>query len=431
MAFRFRKSFKIAPGIRLNVGKNGLSSVSMGPRGASISVGKQGTYANVGLAGTGISVRKRIDRKTEQTRIAKVQEKLERLEKMQEALAKVKLSLDEKGSINALNSFGEPLSRSETKLMWEQQADTIGEWLQNRMDEINGDIDLLENIYQDTPDPNNFPEYIIKKFDEPKPKEPYFANKPQKGNIPTLGFFTKFFQSKRDAHQRKIEEIETAYKESLKQWNEKRSKALHEYEAELKNWEERKEKFDKKEIDFKKNFSTLIKEDVNSMEQMLEDVLNNLSWPRETLISYEIEDNGKEIWVDIDLPEIEDLPQKVATIASTGRKLNIKNKAKKQLQLEYANHIYGIAFRVSGTIFATLPSIQKIILSGYSQRLDQSTGKINDEYLYSYKVDKDGFTKIDFDVLERVNPMASMDTFYHRKKMTATGIFKAIEPFTK
>jgi hypothetical protein len=61
MAFRFRRSIRLAPGLRLNVGKRGVS-VSAGVRGASISVGRRGVYGNVGVPGTGLSLRERIDR---------------------------------------------------------------------------------------------------------------------------------------------------------------------------------------------------------------------------------------------------------------------------------------------------------------------------------------------------------------------------------
>lgn len=60
MGLRYRKSMKVAPGIRLYLGKNGIST-SFGRRGASISVGKRGTFLNVGLPGTGLSYRQRID----------------------------------------------------------------------------------------------------------------------------------------------------------------------------------------------------------------------------------------------------------------------------------------------------------------------------------------------------------------------------------
>lgn len=55
MGFNFRKSFKIAPGVRLNVGKKGISSVSIGGKGARVSVGKKGTRTTVGIPGTGLS----------------------------------------------------------------------------------------------------------------------------------------------------------------------------------------------------------------------------------------------------------------------------------------------------------------------------------------------------------------------------------------
>ncbi|WP_025785375.1 DUF4236 domain-containing protein [Sporosarcina sp. D27] len=54
MGFRFQKRIKIAPGVRLNISKSGVST-SLGRRGASITVGKRGVRANVGIPGTGIS----------------------------------------------------------------------------------------------------------------------------------------------------------------------------------------------------------------------------------------------------------------------------------------------------------------------------------------------------------------------------------------
>lgn len=55
MGFNFKKSFKIAPGVKLNVGKKGISSISAGVKGARVSVGKKGTRTTVGIPGTGLS----------------------------------------------------------------------------------------------------------------------------------------------------------------------------------------------------------------------------------------------------------------------------------------------------------------------------------------------------------------------------------------
>lgn len=54
MGWRFRKSFKIAPGVRWNIGKRG-SSFSFGGKGLTVNVGKKGTRTTVGIPGTGLS----------------------------------------------------------------------------------------------------------------------------------------------------------------------------------------------------------------------------------------------------------------------------------------------------------------------------------------------------------------------------------------
>ena len=60
MGWRFRKTIKLAPGIKLNVGKKGITSATLGKRGASINIGSKGAYTNIGIPGTGLSYRKKI-----------------------------------------------------------------------------------------------------------------------------------------------------------------------------------------------------------------------------------------------------------------------------------------------------------------------------------------------------------------------------------
>ncbi|MGO5027597.1 DUF4236 domain-containing protein [Candidatus Agathobaculum pullicola] len=55
MGFRFRKSFKIAPGVRVNLGKKSIG-ISAGVKGARVSVNSSGRVTkSVGIPGTGIS----------------------------------------------------------------------------------------------------------------------------------------------------------------------------------------------------------------------------------------------------------------------------------------------------------------------------------------------------------------------------------------
>lgn len=54
MGFRFRKSIKLMPGVRLNISKGGFST-SIGRPGATVNIGKRGVRGTVGLPGTGLS----------------------------------------------------------------------------------------------------------------------------------------------------------------------------------------------------------------------------------------------------------------------------------------------------------------------------------------------------------------------------------------
>lgn len=60
MGLRFFRTLRIAPGIRLNLSRSGISA-SVGPRGARVTFSRRGTHANLGLPGTGLSWRGRID----------------------------------------------------------------------------------------------------------------------------------------------------------------------------------------------------------------------------------------------------------------------------------------------------------------------------------------------------------------------------------
>lgn len=59
MGIRFRKSFKVAPGVRLNVGKKGVG-FSAGGKGFRVNTSSRGTTMSAGIPGTGLSYQKRI-----------------------------------------------------------------------------------------------------------------------------------------------------------------------------------------------------------------------------------------------------------------------------------------------------------------------------------------------------------------------------------
>jgi len=54
MPFRFRRTFKILPGVKINLSKGGVS-VTVGPRGYHLNFGKQGIRQTIDFPGAGLS----------------------------------------------------------------------------------------------------------------------------------------------------------------------------------------------------------------------------------------------------------------------------------------------------------------------------------------------------------------------------------------
>ena len=57
MGFRFRKQVGIFKGAKLNITKKGISSLSLGKKGATVNMGRQGVSQTIGIPGTGLSYR--------------------------------------------------------------------------------------------------------------------------------------------------------------------------------------------------------------------------------------------------------------------------------------------------------------------------------------------------------------------------------------
>jgi hypothetical protein len=66
MGFRFRKSIRLFPGVRLNISKGGFST-SVGRPGATVNIGKRGVRGTVGLPGSGLSYSEMLVKRREDT----------------------------------------------------------------------------------------------------------------------------------------------------------------------------------------------------------------------------------------------------------------------------------------------------------------------------------------------------------------------------
>lgn len=421
----------------MNVGLRG-GSVSLGGRGSSINMGTRGVYGNVGIPGTGLSYRTKLSGSSSR-RVSgqRHQHRLEREQVMKEVLQTFRAKFDEKGNLQLFDEHGNLLSGKLKTHVWTEKRDLLEKFLQKKMETINEDSEDLIRIHEDTPSPDEILEYEIQEFSIARPIVPSKSRlppKPQYKELPPLSFWAKLFKQQAKYQLKQIENKEVFDKE-LADWEKRKfyietefNQKYEMFQKQLHVWEANKTEFEENQQQLQSQFLVSLQQDKRFMEQVLDDRLSSLSWPRETLISYMISDDLS-VALDVDLPEIEDLPQQQATLAASGKKLNIKDKPQSTLRMEYATHIHGIGLKILGTVFATLPSCKQVTVSGYSQRLNPATGSVEDEYLYSVKVLRKQFEQINFSALEYVNPIDALESFEIRKKMTKTGVFKAIEPF--
>ena len=157
----------------------------------------------------------------------------------------------------------------------------------------------------------------------------------------------------------------------------------------------------------------------------IEVILNEITLPVDFSIDYEYAKDKFTLFIDLDLPEIEDMPtEKINTLASG--KISVKEKSQKEIKQEYAQCVSGIAFYFSGLFFNISSRINTIQISGYTQRVNKKTGNIDDNYIYSIKFQRDKFETLNFD---QIDPIEAFTNFEHEMNLTKTFELKTIEPF--
>jgi hypothetical protein len=319
MGLRFRKSVKLAPGIRMNVSGSGISW-TLGPRGASVGIGKRGTHLNSGIPGTGLYSRERIGGSGANRRDDGSYTKMS-----------ITVEVTDEGTISFRDAEGNVLPERIVNAAKKQHGDTIRDLINKKCDEINSQIDALGEIHLYTPNSNVKPQFQPQEFPEPSPVKPI----PKKPGL--LGMLFK-------AKLRKIEKE-----------NQERD---HQYQNALAAWQAEKQKFENAERNRKDIIERAIYSDVDAMQMFIEENLLAIVWPRETTISTEIVEGGRNVFVDVDLPEIEDMPRKIASAPQRGYKLSVKDMPVTKVQNLYMRHVHGIGFRIIGEVFSALPNTQ-------------------------------------------------------------------------
>lgn len=440
MAFRFRHTLRIAPGIRVNIGKRGVS-LSTGVRGASVTLGKHGVWGNVGLPGTGMSYRTRLsDSPSHQRRVDRRVSRDPQADTLKHVpeIGEFIVQLDDRGQVHYLDQQGQPIPTPTRKALWKEHEKHLTQWLQCEMDRINGDIDLILDIHHDLVPPESaVPDFEPQPFDVPAPQQPVRPRRPQRPVKPEFNesLWDKLIPGRYQRARRQHEAALAQWNKDIEDWqrecqiiDKEFERCQQEYDQQVAEWNQAWDAHRRAQSVHVDEFLELITKDHSWMVDVLSAELSDLDWPRETLVDFDIRVEDQTVFIDVDLPSVKEIPNQTAILSANEERLLIKDKSDRQIRQEYAHHVHGVILRLVGVVFALLPGIQNVKASGYTQILDSATGHQTDQYLISVGIDKSRFSKLNFSSVEHINPIEALELFELRRDMTKTGIFRPITP---
>lgn len=453
---RFRKRIKLAKGLRVNVSKSGLS-LNAGIPGLSVNFGKKGAYLNTGVPGTGLYDRKRISLPEKQPRPSSRNgspnsaasaspshsetsspEKESAESKDESSLlngSSIQISLDKRGKPVLFDADGQSINdaalmtRLKRKEEFREQVKMLSlQVYQDYQEELSGWL----NIFRQAPDliPRASWEdrlaqlepgvYKKQPFAEPEPSEEAARKElliQAEREIRTLAFW------RRGKLRRKFVE------ESLPGEVQKRRDAWQQaLEAHERQEEERRKSFDREEKERIENermhLSLTIEGNPTFIEPIIEEELKKIRTPFIFYVDLDMTADGKTIGIDLDLPEIEETPDRNMRINSWG-KLSVRRMTDTDRRKNYLSAVSGLMISLAATVLNVSPNIEDVVISGYTQRIDQSTGRQKDVYILSVDYDRTTMEQL---VLQRIDPTAALQNFHCRTAFTKRWIPREIEP---
>jgi hypothetical protein len=393
MAFRFRRSIRLAPGLRVNVSKRG-ASLSVGPRGATMNLSGRGTRSTVGLPGTGLSWsslssrgrRRAASRRPSQRQLEAMERRAQLAQKQEEAAKAV--AQQEAKSKNLLNVWREapdvPSDQEFHKLLdvrpfrpskpepdrpYESaiRDDLFAEHLEQATSEIGRSTWLTIGLS------------ILCMFLVFFLVANFGGWGVLAGLVITggswLGYDAILKTKRRNlAHERSDHDFAARMAREM----ERHQKDLDEY---CKRVAEEHQSWAQSERTRVAEAKLLIDGDPDTVGRVLSEALEELDFPFEALCRVGTND-GSHVYVLLDLPEIEDAIPETKTISTAKGDLKEKKRMREERAVDYAHLVCGLAFHVGRVVVAVAPTAKEVSVAGYTQRRQTKTGVERDDYVF-------------------------------------------------
>ncbi|MGP1374562.1 MAG: DUF4236 domain-containing protein [Almyronema sp.] len=423
MGFRFRKSVKIAPGVKINLSKSG-GSLSLGGRGATVNISSRGVRSTYSIPGTGISYVKQTS----------------------------------SGS-NTRSSASHSSNRSAYKELLRQQKEEEKQRLLQEAEEgyklFQAKIDSLANILKNrekqpfdwgsltAPRGEYQPEiYEPPGFTEP---EKTFSKETLRQEIKGknsrfyityfligIGFillFQSFWASllvlvlaaasyvfERNRLDKLCEQrLQTRLKEENDKFNRSKQRTYKDYLAkiELEKTEHQNTQEERKQIwNSEEQYRGRLRNAVNSQDpeplaELLEVELSNEDLPIPLVFDIEFV-NVSSVCIFMELPELDVVPEEKMSLTKTG-KLSSRKMAQKDRFKLYSDICTGLTLRLIHETFRVIHSVDIVELHGLTEQVNPANGHPENITSLYIKISKQDFEHLNLDFLDPTSAFASLN----------------------
>lgn len=164
--------------------------------------------------------------------------------------------------------------------------------------------------------------------------------------------------------------------------------------------------------------------DQSEVEDALVERLGAIEWPRRTDIAMSFADGR--LLLDVDLPEIEDMPERRWHVLQANLALRTKALSGRERAELYLDHVCSLIVRLLDHSMAVTGSVRVVAISGYTQRA-RANGVTTDDYVATIEVDREGWNSI-VPSFDRATPYDILRSFGACIETDGRGVLKRQRP---
>jgi hypothetical protein len=423
MGFRFRKSVKIAPGVKINLSKSG-GSLSFGGRGATFNISSRGVRSTYSIPGTGISYATQASsgRNTSSSssqssnraaykELLRQQKEEEKQRLLQEAEEGYKLFQEK------IDSLANILKNRERHLFdWESLSAPRGEY-QPEIYDPPGFIEpkktfSKETLRQEIRGRNSrmYVTYFLIGLGFILLFQSFWAS------LLVLVLAAASYAFERSRLDRLCNQrLQSRLKEENDKFNYIKQRAYKDYLAKIElektehqNVQEARKQIWNSEEQYRERLKNAVNsQDLEPLAELLEAELSNEDLPVPLVFDIEFVNVGS-VSIFMELPELDVVPEEKMSLTKTG-KLSSRKMAQKDRFKLYSDICTGLTMRLIHEAFRVIHSVNTVEICGLTEQVNPANGHPENITSLHIKISKQDFEQLDLDSLDPTSAFTNLN----------------------